>query len=129
MRLLIAAAIFACGCTSIPPPEPPAFPSQTEFGPEQTFTGRLVMSFERQSFDGCWLNFGAGALGQLAALAPSPALASQSGHYSANVTLVGQRRGMLNVGSQGPMPYGYGHMGAYECEIKARRIVSARLSD
>jgi hypothetical protein len=125
-RLACALALLASsGCETVPPE--PLFPQQTEFGPEQTFTGTLVMSFERQSFDGCWLDFRENSLSELSALAPSPALADQQAYYSAQVTLIGRKRGMINVTEDGNFGQGYGHLGMYQCLIEARRITAARL--
>ena len=48
------------GCATVPLP-----PGQGPFGPEQSFTGRLHLGFERQSFDDCWLDFRGSAMADL----------------------------------------------------------------
>jgi hypothetical protein len=125
VRLSFAALALLAGC--VHPPEPPLPPHQGPFGAEQTFTGVLRLGFERQSFDECWLDLTNTASNDLYRLAPSPALADSQASYSADVTLVGRRR---NVENGEPEPgynsVGFGHMGAYPCEIQATRITAAR---
>lgn len=123
--LFVASALLVAGCTTVPPE--PLFPSQGEFGPEQSFTGLLRLGFERQSFDECWLDFRGSAMADLGRLAPSPALADQMASYSADVTLTGRRRAMVNVAGNDWMGQGFGHLGMYPCLIEATRITAARM--
>ena len=115
-------SVAAC----VGPPEP-NFPYQGEFGPERSFTGQLQLSFERQSFDECYLQFRGSAMADLARLAPSPALSDQQASYSAEVTLVGRRRNVVNATRDGVMGHGFGHLGMYPCLIETTRIIAARI--
>jgi hypothetical protein len=103
------------------------FPYQGEFGQEQTFTGELALSFERQSFDECWLDFRGSAGADLGRLAPSPALADDRGVYSAHVTLIGRRRNVINGTRDTLLGQGFGHLRMYPCLIEATSITAARL--
>ena len=132
MLSVLAALPAACAPAPAPapaPPPPPAYvePHQSAFGPEQTMTGTLVLGFERQSFDYCWLDFTGTAMADLARLAPSPALHSQSARYSAEVTLVGREQHMIAAPGNPPPPIGFGHLRQYPCLIEARQIIAARL--
>jgi hypothetical protein len=115
---------LVASCATVPPE--PLFPAQGPFGPEQGFTGRLRLGFERQSFDECWLDFRGSAMADLGRLAPSPALADQTASYGAEVTLTGRRRIMVNVAGSDLMGQGFGHLGMYPCLIEATRITAAR---
>ena len=121
---LLLPILLMAGCAA--PPSPPLFPRQGPFGAEQSFTGVLVLSFERQSFDGCWLDFSGSAQSDLGSLAPSPALADQRAFYSADVTLTGRRRNMVDVTGDNYQGQGFGHLGMYPCLIEAVRITAAR---
>jgi hypothetical protein len=123
-RLLLSCFLLA-GCAT--PPAPPLMPEQGPLGSEQSFTGVLALGFERQSFNDCWLEFRGSAQADLARLAPSPALADEQAFYAAEVTLVGRRREMINVGSHDVRGQGFGHLGMYPCLIEASRIVAARV--
>jgi hypothetical protein len=105
----------------------PVFPSQGEFGAVETFIGVLRLSFERQSFNECYLEFRGSAGADLARLAPSPAIGDQQGVYAADVTLIGRRRNVINAPAEGLMGVGFGHLGMYPCLIEATQITEARL--
>lgn len=131
-RLACAIALLtATACETLPPEA--LIPQQTDFGPERSFTGVVGFGLERQSFDDCWLDLSVEARADLARLAPSPALADERMVYAADVTLIGRRRSMINMeydtGTSLPFGPGYGHLGLYECEVKAARILSARLRE
>ena len=132
-RLLLSLlAALPAACAPAPPPAPPPLPAYveprpSEFGPEQTLTGTLVLGFERQSLNYCWLDFTGTALADLTRLAPSPALNSQTAPYSAEVTLVGRERHMIVAQGYPPPPIGFGHLSQYPCLIEARQITAARL--
>lgn len=121
---LLLPILLMAGCAA--PPRPPLFPSQGPFGAERSFTGVLRLGFERMSFDECWLDPKGSAFADLARLAPSPALADQRAYYSADVTLTGRRRDMINVTGNDFMGQGFGHLGMYPCLIEAVRITAAR---
>lgn len=121
---LLLPILLMVGCAT--PPPAPVLPSQGEFGAEQSFTGVLVLSFERQSFNGCWLDFRGSAGSDLGRLAPSPALADPQAFYSADVTLIGRRRNMVDVTGDDYRGQGFGHLGMYPCLIEATRITAAR---
>ncbi len=125
MRITSAllAILLVAGCETVPP----APFVQSEFGPEQSFTGLLRLGFEQQSFDECWLDFRGSAMTDLSRLAPSPALADQTAPYGAEVTLTGRRRTMVNVPGDDLMGRGFGHLGQYPCLIEATRITAARM--
>ena len=127
---VLAALPAACAPAPAPAPAPPSAyvePRQSAFGPEQTMTGTLVLGFERQSFNHCWLDFTGTAMADLGRLAPSPALHSQTAPYSAEVTLVGREQHMIAAPGNPPPPIGFGHLSQYPCLIEARRIIAARL--
>jgi hypothetical protein len=119
-----ALATLALGACATAPE--PAFPYQGGFGSEQTFTGELRLGFERQSFNECYLEFRGSAMADLGRLAPSPALNDQRAPYATQVTLVGRRRSLINMGQEGPSGQGFGHLGMYPCLIEASRITAAR---
>ena len=121
---LLLPILLMAGCAT--PPPAPLFPRQGEFGAEQSFTGVLVLSFERQSFEECWLDFRGSAGSDLTRLAPSPALADQQAAYVADVTLTGRRRNMVDVTGDDYRGQGFGHLGMYPCLIEAVRITAAR---
>jgi hypothetical protein len=124
LLVLVLPILLTTGCAT--PPAAPVFPSQGAFGAERSFTGIVRFGFERMSFDECWLDFRGSALSDLARLAPSPALADQMAAYSADVTLTGRRRDMVNVTGNNFMGQGFGHLGMYPCLIEAVRITAAR---
>jgi hypothetical protein len=109
------------------PPAPPLLPQQGPFGPEQSFTGTLVLGFERQSLDQCWLDLAGSAQADLRRLAPSPALADSQAAYAAEVTLTGRRRDMLDVEGRDVRGASFGHLGMYPCLVEATRITAAHL--
>lgn len=121
---LVLPILLTAACAS--PPPAPVFPSQGPFGAERSFTGVLRLGFERMSLDECWLDPAGTAFSDLARLAPSPALADQQASYSADVTLTGRRRDMLNVTGSDYQGQGFGHLGMYPCLIEAVRITAAR---
>jgi hypothetical protein len=121
---LLLPILLMAGCTT--PPPAPVFPSQGPFGAEQSFTGVLRLGFERMSFDECWLDPKGSAFADLARLAPSPALTDQRAFYSADVTLTGRRRNMVDVTGDNYRGQGFGHLGMYPCLIEAVRITAAR---
>ncbi|TMJ19204.1 MAG: hypothetical protein E6G92_05220 [Alphaproteobacteria bacterium] len=130
--VLCVLAALPAACAPAPPPAPPpplpyVEPRPSGFGPERTFTGTLVLGFERQSLDHCWLDFTGTAVADLTRLAPSPALDSQTAPYSAEVTLVGRERHMIVAQGYPPPPVGFGHLSQYPCLIEARQIIAARL--
>jgi hypothetical protein len=120
---LLLPTLLTAGCAT---PPAPLVPSQGAFGAERSFTGILRLGFERQSFDQCWLDMRDSAFSDLARLAPSPALADQTAAYSADVTLIGRRRDMVNVTGNDLAGQGFGHLGMYPCLIEAVRIIAAR---
>ena len=122
---LLLPILLIAGCAS--PPPAPLYPRQGAFGAEQSFTGVLVLSFERQSFEECWLDLHGSAGSDLARLAPSPALADQRAAYVADVTLTGRRRNMVDVTDGNFRGQGFGHLGMYPCLIEAVRITAARV--
>jgi hypothetical protein len=85
-----AIVLLLSACVAVP--LEPIF-TKGEFGMEQTFTGVLRLSFERQSFNECYLDFTGSAVADLGRLAPSLALNDHRAFYSADITLVGRRRG------------------------------------
>jgi hypothetical protein len=117
--------LLIAGCAT--PPAAPLFPRQGEFGAERSFTGVLRLGFERMSLDQCWLDPTGSAFADLARLAPSPALADQQASYSADVTLTGRRRDMVDVTGDNYQGQGFGHLGMYPCLIEAVRITAARM--
>jgi hypothetical protein len=121
----LLSSILLAGCAT--PPAPPLLPEQGPFGAEQRFTGVLALGLERQSFNDCWLEFSGSAQADLARLAPGPVLADERASYAADVTLVGRRREMINVGSHDVIGQSFGHLGMYPCLIEANRIVAARV--
>jgi hypothetical protein len=120
---LLLPILLTAGCAT--PPPAPVVPSQGEFGAERSFTGTLRLGFERQSFNQCWLDLAGSAWSDLARLAPSPALADQMAAYSAEVTLVGRRRDMINATGDNFGGQGFGHLGMYPCLVEAVRIIAA----
>jgi hypothetical protein len=117
--------LLLAGCAM--PPAPPLLPEQGPFGAERSFTGTLVLSFERQSFNGCWLEFSGSSQADLARLAPSPALADAQAAYAAEVTLTGRRREMINAEGHDVRGQSFGHLGMYPCLIEVTGISAARL--
>jgi hypothetical protein len=106
---------------------PPLIPQQGDFGTEQSFSGVLALGFERQSLDGCWLEFAGSAQTDLQRLAPSPAMADSLAPYSADVTLIGRRRAVINVTGDDLGGQGFGHLSMYPCLIEATRVSAAHL--
>jgi hypothetical protein len=119
----VSVSLLLSACASMPPQ--PAH--QGGFGREQTLSGTLRLGFERQSFNDCWLDFRGTAMADLGRLAPSPALNDEQAPYSAEVTLVGRRRDMVNMGQEGPSGQGFGHLGMYPCLVEATRVTAAHL--
>jgi hypothetical protein len=67
------------------------------------------------------------AFADLGRQAPSPALNDQRATYSAEVTLVGRRSDMVNMGEDALDGRGFGHLGMYPCLVEATRITAASL--
>ena len=90
------------------------------FGPTRDFSGVYTSSFEHSEFDGCWVNFSPEASKRFHALVPG---ADKYEATRAQVHFSGRSTARLKNVSGGK---GYGHVGAYPCEIEVIELKSAR---
>lgn len=87
------------------------------YAPERAFTGVYTASFEHSEFAGCWLSFGPQA---------SKTFFGQVDHdkywgASYRISFTGRSTPRLKLPTRGK---GYGHVGAYPCEIQVTQLRS-----
>ena len=91
-----------------------------DYGPQRSFAGTYTSSFEHSEFDGCWLTFRPEASKRFHALVPG---ADKYEGQRAQIHFIGRGTARLKTVSGGK---GYGHVGAYPCEIEVIELKSAR---
>lgn len=100
--------------------EQPA-PQRGLFQAEQRYSGTLRLGPGRQSLDECWLELKGNAWADLISLA-SPTQSEPGGYFTARVTLIGRRRGIINGNADSSVDLGFGRLNSYPCLIEAVRI-------
>ena len=90
------------------------------YGLPRSYSGIYTSSFEHSEFDGCWVNFSRKASARLVELHPR-VFGPEGSRYQ--VEFVGRSTHRLKDVKPGQ---GYGHVGAYPCEIEVLELRSAR---
>ena len=82
--------------------------------PAERLEGHLTLGFEASTFNDCWFAMTEQAARQLGR---ADAEASARGPHEYRVVIMGNRAPHLDLG-------GYGHLGAYSCQVRAVRFLS-----
>ena len=119
MRRATAIAILAlAACATGPAPERdfvPGYPG-LDYLPAERMAGELLLGFEIARFEGCWFEATRAAAAQLDARVPEW---RGRGPYRYRIEMIARRA----PEAEGR---GFGHLGAYPCQLRASRILSIR---
>ncbi|HYI63835.1 MAG TPA: hypothetical protein VEW71_03005 [Allosphingosinicella sp.] len=113
-----AVALALAGCATTAPAERdfvPGYPG-VDYLPAERMAGELTLGFEVSRFEQCWFEMTGEAARRFRELAPD---ARGRGPYRYRVEMLARRA----PSAEGR---GFGHLGAYPCQIRASRFLSVQ---